>query len=44
MAWWAWATIGAVVLCFGLFIYSLANIAGLGDEAERRRMSIGGKR
>jgi len=44
MAWWAWATIGAAGICFVLFIYSLANIAGLGDEAERRRGTLGGKR
>lgn len=44
MTWWMWATIAAGILCFALFIYSLCNIAGLGDRAEERRNRIGGKR
>ncbi|MFA5053972.1 MAG: hypothetical protein WC565_07925 [Parcubacteria group bacterium] len=34
---------GCIVVVFLLFIYSLCNIAGILDEAERRRMTIAPK-
>ena len=40
MEWWAWATIGAVVVFFLLFIYALCNILSSGDRNEERRPPI----